>query len=72
MSDLRVLELPSSHGGAALAAGVTLQEISRADREALAEMYLVAYPPEIGAADLGDPHRECIDLGYGLAGSVCH
>jgi len=49
-NDLRVLALHA--GGDSAAASITTRPVDVADRDRLAEVYLSAYPPEIGAADL--------------------
>ncbi|QAY58851.1 GNAT family N-acetyltransferase [Microbacterium protaetiae] len=55
-NDLRVLALP--HGLASAAASITTRPVATTDRDRLADIYLAAYPAQIGAADLADARTE--------------
>ncbi|MDO5677028.1 MAG: GNAT family N-acetyltransferase [Propionibacteriaceae bacterium] len=55
-SDLLSLTLPAT--APEPAPGIRLRPMSEADAEALAHLYLAAYPPEVGAADLEEAREE--------------
>ncbi|MEQ6897034.1 GNAT family N-acetyltransferase [Microbacterium sp. KR10-403] len=55
-NDLRIIALPAP--GPSAAASIAIRALSPADRDRLADIYLSAYPPQVGAADLAEARSE--------------